>query len=181
MIRSIVAEASPMTKPDPDPMQDLVERVRVDWFSRFDSRLLKVLDRLAAVEEELRTSQDAVNYLYELSQSALADIAEQRDGILQARKAAQGWGVQEWLPEGGEAPDPDDTADQYAHVSDVAQEALRLLASMGRPRTCANAECGKRFLAPPWGREKLYCCDYCRVKAHRANRRAESGNMAPEE
>ena len=165
-----------MGKPPSDAMRSLIEKLRTDWLAEFDPLALKAMDELKATQNQLRVAQEAFEHLRQQAEDAIGEVEEQVGGIVAARLAVEGWGVEEWLPEDGHGPpDPEGEVGQYDYVSDDAAEVLAVMESIGKPRMCANPECNRRFVGAPWGREKQYCSDYCRVKAHRARQKSEAG------
>jgi len=158
-----------MGKPPSDSMKSLIEKLKADWLAEFDLPALKAMDDLKATQDQLRVAAEAFDDLRQQAEDAIAEVDEQVAGIVKARLAVEGWGVEEWLPEDEYGPStPEDALADYNYVSDDAAEVLAIMESIGKPRKCANPECNRRFVAAPWGREKQYCSDYCRVQAHRA-------------
>jgi hypothetical protein len=164
-----------MGKPPSDAMKSLIEKMRTDWLAEYDPLALKAMEDLEAAQEQLRTAQEAFDHLRQQAEDAIGELSDQVRGIVAARLEVGGWGVEEWLPDDGHGPrSPEDVLADYDYVSDDAAEVLAVMESIGKPRRCANPECNRRFVAAPWGREKQYCSDYCRVKAHRARQKAEA-------
>lgn len=164
-----------MGKSSSDATKSLIEKLRTAWLFEFGTPALKAMDDLTATQNQLRVAEDAFEHLRQQAEAAIAEVNEQIAGIVKARKAAEEWGVEEWLPEDEYGPStPEDALADYNYVSDDAAEVLAIMESIGKPRTCANPECNRRFVGAPWGREKQYCSAYCRVQAHRARQKAEA-------
>jgi len=165
-----------MEKAPSDDMKGLIEKMRADWLAEFDGLAARERGDLRATREQLLAAHEVFDQLRRRANDALGEVDGQLQCIEDARRVAEGWGDKDWRLSDGQGPKkPLDLLAQWSWVNHEAEEVLGIVQSMGKPRTCANVECGKRFIASPHMREKRYCSDYCRVKAYRARQKAEAG------
>jgi len=164
-----------MGKRPSDATKSLIEKMRQNWLAEFDGLAASPRHDLQAIWEQLLAAQEVFDQLRRRANDALGEVDGQLRCIDSARQVAEGWSDEEWRLSDGRGPKtPQELLAEWGWVNHEAEEVLGLLRSMGRPRTCANTECGKRFVASRHMREKRYCSDYCRVKAHRARQKAEA-------
>jgi hypothetical protein len=163
-----------MGKPPSDFMKSLVEKMRANWLAEFDGLAARPRHDLQAIREQLLAAQEVFDQLRRRANDALGEVDGQLTCIESARQVGEGWADEDWRLSDGRGPkEPQELLAEWGWVNHEAEEVLGMVQSMGRPRACANVECGRRFIASPHMREKRYCSDYCRVKAHRARQKAE--------
>jgi len=162
-----------MGKPPSDDMKSLIEKMKTDWLAEFDGRAARAREDLQATWEQLLAAQEVFDQLRRRSNDALGEVDGQLRCIESGRQVAEGWSDEDWRLSDGRGPKkPRDLLAECGCVNHEAEEVLEIMEGMGKPRACANSECGRRFIASPHTREKRYCSDYCRVKAYRARQKA---------